>query len=74
VVSALNQAGESGNSIQVSVTPEAFAVTGLAAVPFPPDQIDLTWNALDDATSYNVKRALTDGGPYDNCRKRRDHD
>jgi endoglucanase len=64
VVSALNQAGQSGNSTQASVTPEAFAVTGLAAVTVSASQIDLTWNALDDATSYHVKRALLNGGPY----------
>ena len=27
-------------------------------------QIDLTWNTLTNAASYNVKRSLTDGGPY----------
>jgi endoglucanase len=64
VVSALNQAGESANSTSVSVTPEVFAVMDLAAVAVSASQIDLTWNALDDATSYNVKRALSNGGPY----------
>ena len=27
-------------------------------------KIDLTWEAVDRATSYNVKRAITTGGPY----------
>lgn len=27
-------------------------------------QVSLTWNEVPDATSYNVKRATTEGGPY----------
>ncbi len=64
VVAALNQAGQSADSGPVTVTPEAFAVTGLSAVTVSASQIELTWNALDDATGYNVKRALNSGGPY----------
>jgi hypothetical protein len=36
----------------------------LAAVAISASQVDLTWNTLDDATSYNVKRSLLNGGPY----------
>ncbi|MTI56173.1 fibronectin type III domain-containing protein [Geosporobacter ferrireducens] len=27
-------------------------------------QVNLTWDAVEGATGYNVKRSLTDGGPY----------
>jgi regulation of enolase protein 1 (concanavalin A-like superfamily) len=42
-------------------------------VPAPPtalqttalnDEVDLQWNAVATATSYNVKRSTTNGGPY----------
>lgn len=29
------------------------------------DNIDLSWNAVEGATSYNIKRSITTGGPYD---------
>ena len=66
VVTAVNSAGESGNSSQVSATPQAAAPaapTGLAANPGN-TQVALTWNASSGATSYNVKRATASGGPY----------
>ena len=28
------------------------------------NQINLSWNAVTNATSYNVKRSTTNGGPY----------
>ena len=65
VVSAVNTAGESANSSQVSATPQA--------VPPPPTnvtatagngQVGLSWSASSGATSYNVKRSTTNGGPY----------
>ena len=37
--------------------------TGLSATPGD-SQVALTWNASASATSYNVKRATTPGGPY----------
>jgi fibronectin type 3 domain-containing protein len=65
VVSAVNSAGESTNSAQVSATPSAppAAPTGLAATAGSA-QVSLTWNASTGATSYNVKRSTTSGGPY----------
>src|SRR6202035_1354179 len=66
VVSAVNAAGESANSSQVSATPRL-------AVPPPPanltatagnGQVGLSWSASTGATSYNVKRSTTNGGPY----------
>src|SRR4029077_6951296 len=65
VVSAVNTSGESANSSQVSATPQA--------VPPPPTNLDATggdaqvrcgWVASSGATSYNVKRSTTNGGPY----------
>ncbi len=39
------------------------APTGLVAAPGD-SEVDLAWNASAGATSYNVKRATTSGGPY----------
>jgi fibronectin type 3 domain-containing protein len=68
VVSALNSAGESANSSQVSATPVAPATppatpTGLEATAGNA-QVSLTWTASVGATSYHVKRSTTSGGPY----------
>ncbi len=65
VVSAVNTAGESANSSQVSATPQAVppAPTNLVATPGNA-QVGLSWSASSGATSYNVKRATTSGGPY----------
>jgi len=68
VVSAVNSAGESANSAEVNATPVAPAQppptpTGLAATPGNA-QVSLAWNASTGATSYNVKRSTTSGGPY----------
>src|SRR5262245_39719877 len=57
VVSAVNSAGESGNSNQASVTPQPSlppAPTGLTAQAGNA-QVSLSWNASSGATSYNVK-------------------
>lgn len=37
---------------------------GLTATYASPAQINLAWNAVAGATSYNVKRSTTSGGPY----------
>jgi fibronectin type 3 domain-containing protein len=68
VVSALNSAGESSNSAQVSATPVAPAQppavpAGLQATAGNA-QVVLTWSASTGASSYHVKRATTSGGPY----------
>jgi len=68
VVSALNAAGESPDSAQASATPQATVVTpaaptNLTATPGD-SQVSLAWSASSGATSYNVKRATTNGGPY----------
>jgi len=65
VVTAVNTAGESANSTEVSATPNLVpaAPTGLAATPGNA-QVALTWNASTGATSYNVKRSTTNGSGY----------
>jgi len=66
VVSAVNSAGESGNSNQASATPQLSlppAPTNLMATAGNA-QVSLNWNASSGATSYNVKRSTTSGGPY----------
>ena len=68
VVSALNPAGESANSSQVSATPVAPATppaapSGLQAIAGNA-QVSLSWAASTGATSYHVKRSTTSGGPY----------
>jgi fibronectin type 3 domain-containing protein len=64
VVSGVNAGGESTNSAQVSATTMLAAPEGLTATAVSANQISLTWNAITDATSYNVKRSTTSGGPY----------
>ena len=53
----------------VSVTPVAPTApptpTGLVAQA-DDNQVDLSWNVITGATSYNVKRALASAGPYAN--------
>ncbi|WP_127532590.1 glycoside hydrolase family 48 protein [Paenibacillus kobensis] len=68
VVSAVNAAGESVNSAQATATPQAVvtvpaAPTALTATAGSA-QATLAWTASAGATSYNVKRATTTGGPY----------
>src|SRR5215813_12725476 len=68
VVSAVNAAGESGNSNQASATPQntqipPAAPAGLIATAGSA-QVSLSWSASSGATSYNVKRSTTNGGPY----------
>jgi fibronectin type 3 domain-containing protein len=68
VVSAVNSAGESANSSEVSAKPTApaqapAAPTGLMATAANA-QVSLAWTASAGATSYNVKRSTTTGGPY----------
>uniref|UniRef100_UPI001EF7FFD0 fibronectin type III domain-containing protein n=1 Tax=Cohnella mopanensis TaxID=2911966 RepID=UPI001EF7FFD0 len=70
VVSAVNAAGESANSAQVTVTPSVgttipAAPTGLTATGGNA-QASLSWVASSGAASYTVKRATTSGGPYTN--------
>jgi hypothetical protein len=66
VVSALNGGVEGANSVEVSAIPLLSvppAPTGLTATAGNA-QVALSWTASLGATSYNVKRSLTTGGPY----------
>ena len=68
VVSAVNGAGESGNSTPASATPAAApqppaAPTGLTASAGNA-LVSLTWTASGGATSYHVKRSTTNGSGY----------
>jgi fibronectin type 3 domain-containing protein len=64
VVSALNIAGESDNSIQAGVPVQYLAPIGLSARPTSSTSVLLAWNTFTNATSYNVKRSPSNGGPY----------
>ena len=64
----MNATGESANSNEVSATPTAPAnratySTNLQATGGN-GQVSLTWSASAGATSYNVKRSTTTGGPF----------
>jgi fibronectin type III domain protein len=67
VVSATNAGGESANSNEASATPSAATAppvpANLTATPGD-SQVQLTWTASTGATTYNVKRSTTNGGPY----------
>lgn len=64
VVTALNAAGESAESAEVSATPTSTALpsapTGLKAVPSN-GQVMLEWNSVTGASSYFVYRATVSG-------------
>jgi regulation of enolase protein 1 (concanavalin A-like superfamily) len=64
VVTALNLAGESANSVQAAAPAQFLAPVGLAATFASSTNVNLTWSPFPDATSYNVKRSATSGGPY----------
>jgi glucuronoarabinoxylan endo-1,4-beta-xylanase len=49
---------------QFTSEPVLSAPSGLIAAAVSSSQINLVWNGLTNATSYNVKRSLTNGGSY----------
>ena len=64
VVSGTNYGGEGSNSAPVSALPGLPpAPTGLAATAGN-GEVDLQWNTVPTATSYNIKRATTNTGTY----------
>lgn len=64
VVTASNLAGESDESEEVTETVGIDAPENLTATAADYDQIDLSWDSVDGATSYHVYRSETSGGPY----------
>lgn len=58
------QAGKALPIYVVNGATSPDAPTGLTATNDVVGQIDLSWNASVGATSYNIKRATVDGGPY----------
>jgi len=61
--------GMSGNSAVATATPpaspaQAPAPSGITAKQGSASQIVLNWNTSPGASSYNVKRSGTSGGPY----------
>jgi fibronectin type 3 domain-containing protein len=67
VVSVTTAAGTSPNSAEVLCTPAAAAGPGPTSLTCTPGngQCVLSWAAVASATTYNVKRSTTNGGPYD---------
>lgn len=66
VVSAVNSAGEGGNSIEASATPQLpvpDAPVNLIAASGD-QKVILSWSAAANATGYQVKRSTVSGGPY----------
>nr|WP_276609476.1 cellulose binding domain-containing protein [Chengkuizengella sediminis] len=68
VISAENAVGESGNSIEVSATPQSGVTipgnpTGLTASAGD-GEVNLSWNVESEADGYNVKRSTSAGGTY----------
>jgi endoglucanase len=73
VVAALNAAGASANSNQVTATPNAPAAGVIMRAPAVPSglratagnaQVMLTWMVSEGATAYNVSRSVMSGGPW----------
>jgi cellulose 1,4-beta-cellobiosidase len=66
VASAVNSAGESADSAQVSATPFGSppAPGGLSATWTNHAPVLVSWLGVFGATGYNVKRATSSGGPY----------
>ena len=65
VVSALRAIGESGNSGEVSATPQALPPGPGHLTATPGDsQVALGWDSIPGTTSYHLKRSFTSGWPY----------
>jgi glucuronoarabinoxylan endo-1,4-beta-xylanase len=65
VITAYNAAGVGAQSSEVRATPMQPGPGGLS-VSVGDARVTLSWGAASGASSYNVKRSLTTGGPYTN--------
>ncbi len=64
-VTGVNDDGESDYSNEANATLETVIPCPQNLTATPGDtQVSLSWNAVTSAVSYNVKRAITTGGPY----------
>ncbi len=63
LVKSVNACGQSEFSAFVPATVPPGIPTGLTATPGD-TQVALQWNTVSGATSYKVKRATANGGPY----------
>jgi enterochelin esterase-like enzyme/fibronectin type 3 domain-containing protein/regulation of enolase protein 1 (concanavalin A-like superfamily) len=52
------------DNVTASATALSATPTGLTALAVSGSQVNLTWNAVTNATSYNVERSTISGGPY----------
>ena len=70
IITALNSLGGQSNSNEVTVTPNIPKTNDLDAPTITSLVRDggvyITWNEVENATGYNVKRSLKPGGPYTN--------
>jgi hypothetical protein len=64
VVSGKNYSWQNFNVSGTTTTVAPPPPPGLTATSASASQINLAWGALTNAASYNVKRSLTNGGPY----------
>jgi sugar lactone lactonase YvrE len=64
VVSALNTGGESPDSSEASATPLFSPAPSITSITTNFGVVGLTWSKSPGATSYNIKRAPSTGGPY----------
>lgn len=66
VVSASNSLGESPNAAEVNATPDLFPPGAFSLQAEPGNRsVALKWTDASDAETYTVKRAQTEGGPYE---------
>lgn len=63
VVTAVSPSDESPNSNEVSAVPTNMAPSNLTATAGDAS-VNLSWSAVNGATSYNIKRSTTSGGTY----------
>lgn len=64
VVRAVNNTLESADSNVATATLPFVTPTNLTATANGLNQIDLAWNAVSEASGYNVLRATSSSGPY----------